>query len=60
MFPRPGDHTLRGAAIMAGMALGVIDRSPTAAALTKIDSTFQPHPSATATYDALYAEFRKL
>jgi hypothetical protein len=59
MFPRPGDHTLRGAAIMAGMALGVIDRSPTAAALTKIDSTFQPDPSA-AIYDALYAEFRKL
>ena len=44
---------------MAGMALGVIDRSPTAAALTKIDSTFQPDPSA-AIYDALYAEFRKL
>jgi xylulokinase len=54
-------HTnLRGAAIIAGMALGVIDRSPAAGALTHIDRTFRPDPSATAIYDALYAEFRKL
>ena len=56
----PVHANLRGAAIIAGMALGVIDRSPAAGALTHIDRTFRPDPSATAIYDALYAEFRKL
>lgn len=54
-------HTpLRGAAILAGMALGVIGQSPAAAALTQTDSTFRPDPSATPVHDVLYAEFRKL
>ena len=56
----PVHATLRGAAILAGMALGAIAQSPAAAALTQTDSTFRPDPSATAVHDALYAEFRKL
>ena len=56
----PVHTTLSGAAILAGMALGVIGQPPAAAAPIEVDSTFRPDPSATAVYDPLYAEFRKL
>lgn len=53
-------HTnLRGAAILAGIALGAVDPS-SAGALAKIEATFQPDPSRRAVYDRLYAEFPKL
>jgi xylulokinase len=52
----PVHATLRGAAVLAGMALGEVDHS-TAAVLTQIDRTFRPDPGATAVYDRLYAEF---
>jgi xylulokinase len=53
-------HTnLRGAAILAGIALGAVDRS-TAGNLAQIEKTFQPDPSGRAVYDRLYAEFPKL
>jgi xylulokinase len=55
----PIHANLRGAAILAGMALGDIDRS-SAGALPPIATTFQPDPSRRTVYDRLYAEFPKL
>lgn len=53
-------HTgLRGAALIAGIALGDIDRAR-ARDHAPIDATFAPDPDARAEYDRLYAEFPKL
>ncbi|HEY5990423.1 MAG TPA: FGGY-family carbohydrate kinase [Streptosporangiaceae bacterium] len=53
-------HTnLRGAAILAGIALGAVDRS-SAGDLAQIAKTFQPEPFRQAVYNRLYAEFPKL
>jgi xylulokinase len=55
----PVDTSLRGAAMLAGIALGAVDQS-SAGALAQIEKTFQPDPSRGAAYDRLYAEFPKL
>ncbi|MGE5287348.1 MAG: FGGY-family carbohydrate kinase, partial [Micromonosporaceae bacterium] len=55
----PIHANLRGAAILAGMALGDIDRS-SAGALPQIGMAFRPDPSRRAVYDRLYAEFPRL
>ena len=55
----PVNATLRGAAILAGMALGEVDRA-TAGALAQVDRTFRPDPARVAVYDRLYAEFPRL
>jgi xylulokinase len=53
-------HTgLRGAALLAGIALGEIDRSR-ARDHAPIDATFAPDPDAGGRYERLYAEFPKL
>jgi xylulokinase len=53
-------HTgLRGAALLAGIALGDIDRSR-ARDHAPIDATFAPDPDARAQYERLFAEFPKL
>lgn len=55
----PIHANLRGAAILAGMALGDIGRS-SAAGRPPIATTFRPNPSRRTVYDRLYAEFPKL
>jgi len=55
----PVHATLRGAAVLAGMAHGDIDVSR-ASALAQIETTFRPDPSRAAVYGRLYAEFPKL
>ncbi len=55
----PVHATLRGAAILAGLALGEVDRSQ-AGALAKVDKTFRPNPARASDYDRLYAEFPRL
>jgi xylulokinase len=53
-------HTgLRGAALLAGIALGDIDRRR-ARDHSPVDATFTPDPSTRDTYDRLFAEFPKL
>lgn len=52
----PVNATLRGAAILAGMALGEVDPA-SAGALAQVDKTFVPQQPAVAVYDRLYAEF---
>lgn len=53
-------HTnIRGAAILAGMALGEVDPA-TAGELAAVGATFRPDPARRAVYDRLYAEFPKL
>jgi xylulokinase len=53
-------HTgLRGAALLAGIALGDIDRS-TARDHSPVDVTFTPDPATRDEYERLYAEFTKL
>jgi len=53
-------HTgLRGAALLAGIALGDIDRAHVRDH-APIDATFTPDPQARAAYQRLYAEFPKL
>lgn len=53
-------HTgLRGAAFVAGIALGDIERAH-ARELALVDQTFIPDPATRAEYDRLYAEFAKL
>jgi xylulokinase len=55
----PLHANLRGAAILAGIALGDVDRAG-AHEHTPVDAVFRPDPSARAEYDRLYAEFPKL
>jgi xylulokinase len=50
---------LQGAAMLAGIALGEVDRAA-AHDLVKVDAVFRPDPSSRAVYDRLYAEFPKL
>jgi xylulokinase len=50
---------IRGAAMLAGIALGEISRDDVRQ-LVKIDATFKPDPGNRAAHDALYAEFPKL
>ena len=53
-------HTgLRGAALLAGIALGDVDRAR-ARDHAPIDATFTPDPDARAEYERLYPEFPKL
>jgi xylulokinase len=53
-------HTgLRGAALLAGIALGDVDRAR-ARDYAPIDATFTPDPDARAEYERLYPEFPKL
>ncbi len=55
----PMHANLRGAAILAGLALGDLDPA-TASGLIPIAATFKPDPSRRALYDRLYAEFPRL
>ncbi len=55
----PLHANLRGAAIVAGLALGAVDPA-TADGLAQVGATFQPDPARRAIYDRLYAEFPKL
>jgi xylulokinase len=50
---------LRGAAVLAGMALGDLDAA-TANELTRVEATFQPDAASRAVYDRMYAEFPRL
>ena len=53
-------HTgLRGAALLAGIALGDVDRA-NVRSFTPVDATFTPDPTARPEYERLYAEFPKL
>jgi xylulokinase len=55
----PVHANLRGAAILAGLALGDLDPA-TARSLIPIAATFAPDPSRRALYDRMYAEFPRL
>ena len=50
---------LQGAAMLAGIALGELDRA-SAHDLVKVDAVFRPDPSSRGVYDRLYDEFTKL
>ena len=50
---------LRGAALIAGMALGAVLPSDVAA-LVPVDAVFRPDPGRRASYDRLFAEFPRL
>ena len=50
---------LRGAALFAGLALGVVKRDDLAG-LVPTDRVFEPDPRNRAVYDGLYAEFARL
>jgi xylulokinase len=53
-------HTgLRGAAMLAGIALGDIDRADVHA-MVSVETTFRPDPANRDEYDRLYAEFPRL
>lgn len=53
-------HTgLRGAAVLAGIAVGAVDPA-TADQLTEVEATFEPQPAAGAVYERLYREFPRL
>ena len=53
-------HTgLRGAALLAGIALGDVDRARVREH-TPVDATFTPDPATRAEYERLFAEFPKL
>lgn len=58
-LPDPVHANLRGAAILAGLALGTLDPAA-AAGLTGGGTTFRPDPASRAVYDRLYAEFPTL
>jgi xylulokinase len=55
----PVDANLRGAALLAGLALGAIDQSEVRD-LVEVDATFRPDHANRVVYDRLYAEFPKL
>lgn len=50
---------LRGVALLAGVALGLV-RKDEVGALVGVDTTFAPNPANRKVYDDLYAEFPKL
>jgi xylulokinase len=50
---------LRGAALIAGMALGAV-RPSEVGSLVGVDAVFRPDPTRRATYDHLFREFPKL
>lgn len=53
-------HTgLRGAALLAGIALGEVERAEVSS-LTPVERTFSPDPDANCEYERLFAEFPKL
>ena len=55
----PVDANLRGAALLAGLALGAVHEDEVRT-LVEVDATFRPDHRNRATYDRLYAEFPKL
>jgi xylulokinase len=55
----PVDANLRGAALLAGLALGAV-RQGEVRDLVEVDATFRPDHGTRATYDRLFAEFPKL
>jgi xylulokinase len=55
----PVDANLRGAALLAGLALGAVHEAEVRD-LVKVDATFRPDHRNRTTYDRLYAEFPKL
>jgi xylulokinase len=55
----PVDANLRGAALMAGLALGAV-RPDEVRDLVEVDAVFRPDPAQRATYDRLFHEFPKL
>ena len=55
----PVDANLRGAALLAGLALGAV-RQDEVRDLVTVDATFRPDHAHRAVYDRLYAEFPKL
>ncbi len=53
-----GDATVLGAAVMGAVGAGLFrDVEEGAAAMVRVDRTFEPDPSKTALYDELYAAF---
>jgi xylulokinase len=52
----PVHANLRGAAILAGIALGQVSRSE-AGGFARVEKSFQPDPANRGVYDRLYAEF---
>jgi len=55
----PRDAGVRGAAILAGLALGAVERSEVRD-LVEVDATFAPDRANRAVYDRLYVEFPRL
>jgi xylulokinase len=55
----PLHANLRGAAILAGLALGEFGEDEVAG-LVPVDARFEPHAEMTTTYERLYAEFPRL
>jgi xylulokinase len=55
----PMNANLRGAALLAGLALGAVAQHEVRD-LVEVDATFRPDHANRATYDRLYAEFPKL
>jgi xylulokinase len=55
----PVDANLRGAALMAGLALGAV-RPDEIRDLVAVDAVFRPDPATRRVYDRLYREFPKL
>jgi xylulokinase len=55
----PVHANLRGAALLAGLALGVVDRSEIAT-LVPVAAVHRPDPAARAVYDRMFAEFPRL
>lgn len=55
----PVDANLRGAALLAGLALGRVERAEVRD-LVPVEATFTPDPATRATYDRLYDEFPRL
>ncbi|HET9091885.1 MAG TPA: FGGY-family carbohydrate kinase [Acidimicrobiales bacterium] len=55
----PLHANLRGAAIFAGLSLGVVG-SEQVKDLVRVERVFEPDPSRTAVYDELFAEFPRL
>jgi xylulokinase len=51
--------SVRGAALFAGMSLGKLTLHDVPA-LVCVTDTYEPHPAAQATYDPMYAEFKRL
>jgi xylulokinase len=52
----PAQANLRGAALLAGLALGAVARDEVRD-LVPVDRVFEPDPATRGTYDRLYAEF---